>query len=103
MWSGIVADGGSVGRSTVYRSLEAMAAEGAALKATAPNGEARYRVADGSASAQLVCLECGRALPLDCHMVGGFSDHVLEHHGFRIDAARTVLYGLCKECMGAPA
>ena len=76
-----------------------MAADGSALKATSPGGEARYRVATGNAAGQLVCLACGRVLPLDCHMVSEFSSHVLEHHSFRIDPARTVLYGFCESCM----
>lgn len=100
VWSGLSADGESVGRSTVYRCLESMAAEGSALKATAPGGEARYRIASGASAGQLVCLACGRALPLDCHMVEEFSDHVLSHHGFKIDATRTVFYGLCDSCRG---
>lgn len=100
VWSALVAAGGRVGRSTVYRKLESMASEGLALKATAPGGEARYRIASSSATGQLVCLACGRAFALDCHMVEAFSDHVLSHHGFRIDPARTVLYGLCESCRG---
>ena len=98
VWSALVAAGDRVGRSTVYRKLESMAQEGSALKATAPGGEARYRIAVGQSSGQLVCLSCGRAFPLDCHMVQDFSAHVREHHGFQIDAARTVLYGLCEDC-----
>ena len=76
-----------------------MAQNGSALKAVMPGGEARYRIAGPNATAQLVCLGCGRALPLDCHMASDFSNHVLADHGFRIDNARTVLYGTCAECM----
>lgn len=96
--SAITAQGEHVGRTTVYRNLEAMVAEGAVLKATAPGGEARYRLCPTSATGQLLCLSCGTAYPLDCHMVGEFSSHVLEHHGFALDPTRTVLYGTCKAC-----
>ena len=99
VWTGIAADGESVGRTTVYRSLEAMASDGSALKATTPSGEGRYHIASDSTSGQLVCLDCGRALPLDCRMLEDFHAHVLEHHGFRVDATRTVLYGHCKDCI----
>lgn len=99
VWSGIASGGTSVGRSTVYRCMEAMASEGSVLKAVAPGGESRYRLAGGGPSGQLVCLGCGCALPLDCHMVADFSEHVLEQHAFEIDPSRTVLYGLCGDCM----
>lgn len=100
VWSGVTSGGAEVGRTTVYRCLEGMAADGTALKATSPGGEARYRLAAEEADGQLVCLGCGRALPLDCHMVADFSNHVLEHHSFQVDSSRTVLYGLCASCMG---
>lgn len=99
VWTAVSSSGASIGRSTVYRCLETMASDGSVLKATSPGGEARYRLADGKPSGQLVCLRCGRVLPLDCHMVDDFSSHVLEHHAFRIDPTRTVLYGLCAPCM----
>ncbi|MCR5845527.1 MAG: transcriptional repressor [bacterium] len=98
VWAGVSAGPENAGRSTVYRTLEAMFASGAALKAMTPSGEARYRMAVGDASTQLVCLNCGHALPLDCSMLADFSAHMLDHHGFKIDATRTVLYGICEKC-----
>ena len=99
VWTGLSSDGESVGRSTVYRCLESMAQEGLALKATAPTGEARYRIASDGSTGQLVCLECGNALAIDCRMAAEFADHVQVHHAFRIDPARTVLYGMCGSCL----
>ncbi len=91
--------GETVGRTTVYRNLEALTGDSAVRKATVPGGgEARYRLAPDEPSGQLVCLSCGRALPLDCHMLGEFAAHVRSHHGFAIDASRTVLYGVCDAC-----
>lgn len=99
IWRDILLDGKNVGRSTVYRNLEAMVHEGSALKATAPGGEASYRIATELATGQLVCLSCGRAYPLDCHAATDFSAHLFEHHGFRVELPRTVLYGTCANCM----
>lgn len=90
--------GQSVGRTTVYRTVELLAQEGRALKATSPGGESSYRLASGEGAGQLVCLDCGKALPLDCSMLGELSEHVSSHHGFSIEGARTVLYGHCAAC-----
>lgn len=98
IWAGTTAAGSSVGRSTVYRCLEEMTADGTAWKATLPGGESRYRMAAEGAQGQLVCLGCGRAFVLDCHMIADLSSHVLDHHGFAIDPTRTVLYGWCSNC-----
>jgi len=106
VWLAVSHVGGHVGRTTVYRNLEALASAGKVLKATAPGGEASYRLRPKGATGQLVCVECRRAFPLDCHMATEFSDHVLEHHGFKVLPTRTVLYGLCQDCahvVDAPA
>ncbi|RVU97470.1 transcriptional repressor [Coriobacteriales bacterium OH1046] len=99
--SAISEQGNRIGRTTVYRALESMVGEGAALKAAVPGSEASYRIATEGAAGQLVCLSCGQVLPLDCRMANGLAGHILEHHGFRIDPTRTVLYGLCTACLEA--
>ena len=98
----------SVGRTTVYRTLERLVSEGAAAKVAGIRGEAaQYRVIDAAADAgsrgQLRCTRCGRALPLDCEMFGAFKRHVLREHGFAIDQRQTVIYGLCADCRAAAA
>lgn len=106
--------GEAVGRTTVYRTLERLAADGRVVKVSGNRGEAaQYRALGVSAGTigesaradhgQLRCERCGRAFPLDCEMLGAFSAHVLEHHGFSIDQRRTVIYGLCAACRAEAA
>lgn len=95
------AQGMGVGRTTAYRTLESLASEGSVAKVVAPGGgESRYRLIDSAhrGEGQLVCLDCGRVLPLDCEMLQEFYQHVESDHGFKIDLSRTVLYGLCETC-----
>ena len=109
--AGLMASGTRVGRTTVYRTLEALVAEGTMAKvADVRGGAARYRMlatdardagSDPPAHGQLRCVSCGRVIPLDCDMLGAFARHVEEDHGFAIDARRTVLYGLCADCRAA--
>ncbi len=93
--------GVEIGRSTIYRTLEALAGEGMASKVVAPRGEvALYRlVSQGEEVAgQLVCAECGRVSTINCDAFQEFSRHVRTVHGFAIDLSRTVLYGRCPLC-----
>ena len=111
--AGLTAGGARVGRTTVYRTLEALVAEGVMAKvADVRGGAARYRMlaaaageapAGASAHGQLRCVSCGKIIPLDCDMLGTFARHVEQDHGFTIDARRTVLYGLCADCRAAQA
>ena len=102
--SRLAEEGTQVGRTTVYRTLESLAAEDEATKvAAARGGSARYRLRPMTLSeqGQLSCTRCGKVFPLDCSMLQEFSAHVEEHHGFAIDQRKTVLYGLCASCRAA--
>lgn len=93
--------GSSIGRTTVYRTLEHLSDEGSVAKVIGTRGgSAYYKTLDGHEEnqGQLLCLECGRAFSLDCSMLESFSQHVHEHHGFVVDEQHTVLCGTCKDC-----
>lgn len=95
-----------VGRTTVYRTLERLAAEGGMLKvADIRGGAAQYRLAPAPSpvdtEGQLRCDRCGRVLPLSCGSLGEFAEHVLIEHGFAIDPAHSVLHGTCADCRAA--
>lgn len=101
-------NGDAVGRTTVYRTLERLVADGQMTKVAGIRGDAaQYRVlAEGEATGsmgQMRCVRCGRALPLDCEMLSAFAEHVLHEHGFAIDQRRTVIYGLCADCRATGA
>ncbi len=97
----LASQGHEVGRTTVYRTLEAAAKQGTLAKVVGKRGDAiRYRAwqptSDGEG--QLYCVRCGEVFPLACDTLQEFASHVAEHHGFAIDRSRTVLYGLCAQC-----
>lgn len=93
--------GVEVGRTTVYRTLEAFVGENLVSKATMPDGgESRYRLVEPGheEAGRLVCLDCGRVISIDCAAFQEFSRHVRSDHDFDVDLARTVLYGRCSAC-----
>lgn len=97
----LLQDGATVGRTTVYRVLEAAASEGTMAKMVGARGDAaryRSRVGVSQCEGQLLCLRCGKAIVLDCSMWESFASHALRKHGFVIDQGHTILYGLCQEC-----
>ncbi|MBU5406041.1 transcriptional repressor [Paraeggerthella hongkongensis] len=101
VWGNLKSHGSAIGRTTVYRTLEAAVAQGAVVKVAGIKGTAaRYRArsTDQDRQGQLSCIRCKAVLPLDCSMLQSFSHHVKERHGFEIDQRRTVLYGLCAAC-----
>jgi len=96
-------NGNPVGITTIYRQLNKLEQGGKVRKLVVDGiSGACYQYA-GSACADslhLMCEGCGKLLDLNCLEVSGFEHHIMRYHQFRIDTAKTVLYGKCKHCAG---
>lgn len=94
---------GRVGQTTIYRNLNKLLAEGIIIKYDLPGGLGscyQYLEEDNSDShAHMICDECGRIIHLDCNQLSAFQSHILDEHNFKIKQAKTVLYGLCDNCI----
>ncbi len=93
----------AVGRTTVYRYLDYLV----------KNGDVRKFVSESTRQAtfqyiehkhecgehmHLKCIRCGKLIHLSCDFMNGVSEHILSHHNFRIDNAKTTLLGICEDC-----
>lgn len=95
------AAGMSVSQTTVYRALDRLTEEGLVAKIPSVNGsraQYRYIGEEETLHGKLVCLKCGRTIPLTCSRLVSFTKHIGEEHQFVIDHHRTVLYGYCSSC-----
>lgn len=94
--------GSEIGQTTVYRALDRLVEDGAAIKVPAANGNRawyRYVGEDAPASSgKMVCLKCGRTYPLECTQLGALAQHIYADHQFAIDPRHTILYGYCQRC-----
>lgn len=95
------ADGITAGKTTVYRFMEGLAEEGHVRKYQ-NEGSALYQYVEDDSSCgthlHLMCSRCGALYHVDCELVTGLIEHVGKEHGFRLDAKRTVLVGICARC-----
>lgn len=93
-----------IGQATVYRHLDALAAEGVVRKYDlgGTGGSCFEYCGDQARCApncfHCKCTKCGRLIHLACDQLAGIEQHVRDDHGFHIDPQRTVFYGLCEEC-----
>jgi len=96
------ASGQSVGLTTVYRHLQALADQGRADMIRNPEGEATYRMC-GSAAAtghhhHLVCRRCGRAEEIEGPEVEHWARSMAARFGYT-DVEHTVeVFGVCANC-----
>ena len=95
------AAGDSVGLATVYRNLQAMAAEGEVDMLRTDDGEAVYRACSTGHHHHLVCRACGRTVEVEGPTVEAWANRVSAEHGFT-DVHHTLeIFGTCADC--APA
>lgn len=95
---------GAPGRSSVYRMLSELSAEGEVAKFPAGNGESAFVYQYVGAKRgcdhhfHLHCLRCGGVTHLECDCSNEIAEHLQKAHGFEIDRGRSVLYGVCAVC-----
>lgn len=97
--------GTPVGKTTVYRFLESFCKTGKIRKIKDNTQKsASYQYIDESLDCKshlhLKCISCGRFIHLGCELVNSISNHISEHHSFKIDNSKTVIYGFCEACSG---
>lgn len=95
--------GTPVGKTTVYRYTEKLLSEGKIRKIVDEKSKsALFQFIDESMNCHehmhLRCLKCGAFIHLDCSIMSQAAMHILNHHKFRVDNSKTILYGLCDKC-----
>lgn len=101
VYTALRAEGASVGLSTVYRHLQALADDGEVDAIQTPEGETTYRycgTSEGAHHHHLVCRVCGRAEEVEGPAIERWASAVAAEHGYT-DVDHTVeLFGTCAGC-----
>jgi Fur family ferric uptake transcriptional regulator len=92
-------EGASVGLTTVYRHVQALADAGEVDVLRHGDGEAVYRrCPTATHHHHLVCRSCGRSVEIEGPAVERWAGEVAERHGF-VDVEHTVeVFGTCADC-----
>lgn len=95
--------GTPVGKSTLYRFLDSLVSSGDARKLSDESKKsAAYQLLDKDMNCashmHLKCTECGELHHLGCEFMNSVGEHIFNHHKFRIDNSKTVIYGVCQKC-----
>lgn len=97
-------EGAQIGRTTVYRTLEALAESGQVRKYQSAQGVTQYQhVGDPENCAHhfhLLCRECGTLYHVDCGWMQSLQEHIQASHGFQLDPVESMLVGVCAKCRG---
>jgi Fur family ferric uptake transcriptional regulator len=94
---------GDVSHQAVYDVLQALTRAGLVRRIQPSGSLARYeaRVADNHH--HIVCRTCGSVADVDCAVGEVPCLTPSQHHGYIIDEAEVIYWGLCPVCSAAPA
>ncbi|MCV7281327.1 transcriptional repressor [Mycolicibacterium flavescens] len=95
--------GEAIGLTTVYRTLQQMAAAGVVDTLRTDTGESVYRRCSDDHHHHLVCRLCGSAVEIQGGDVEDWTDRVAREHNFS-DVSHTIeIFGVCGDCTGKSA
>ncbi|MCH9640781.1 MAG: transcriptional repressor [Actinomycetia bacterium] len=90
--------GEGIGLTTVYRTLQQMAAAGLVDTLRTDTGESVYRRCSEHHHHHLVCRKCGSAIEIQGGQVETWAAEVANEHGFS-DVSHTIeIFGICGGC-----
>ena len=94
--------GVSVGRATVFRTLDLLTERGALERIDLPTGEHAYvACAPHEHHHHVVCRQCGKSVEVDDSGLASVVREIGARSGYQIDSHRLELFGLCPICRGA--
>ena len=90
-----------VGRATIFRTLDVMLELGLVERLDLPTGEHAYVACESSHHHLVVCSACGRSEDVDDGGLRPIVRDIARRTGWRVDAHRLELFGLCPDCQSA--
>ncbi len=89
---------GAVSQQAVYDVLGALTTAGLVRRIHPPGSVARYESRVGDNHHHLVCRSCGSIADVDCAVGSGPCLTAADDHGYAIDEAEVIYWGLCPGC-----
>ena len=91
---------GDVSQQAVYDVLNALTGAGLVRRIQPLGSVARYESRVGDNHHHAVCRSCGVVADVDCAVGTVPCLTPSDHHGFMIDEAEVIYWGLCSDCSG---
>jgi Fur family transcriptional regulator, stress-responsive regulator len=89
---------GHISLQAVYEALHALAGAGLIRRIEPPGSPARFEGRVGDNHHHLVCRSCGAVVDVDCAVGEAPCLTASDDHGFSVDEAEVIYWGLCPDC-----
>lgn len=97
--------GTPISKATVYRYLDNLVEENKVRKYTTSehNSAACFQYANENGECNnhyhMMCTKCGTLIHINCKELEELTNHIYFKHNFKLDIFKTVMYGICENCM----
>jgi Fur family transcriptional regulator, stress-responsive regulator len=92
---------GHISLQAVYEALHALTGAGLIRRIEPPGSPARFEGRVGDNHHHLVCRSCGAVTDVDCAVGEAPCLTASDDHGYSIDEAEVIYWGLCPDCSTA--
>ncbi|MFB4283764.1 MULTISPECIES: Fur family transcriptional regulator [unclassified Nonomuraea] len=92
---------GHISLQAVYEALHALTAAGLVRRIEPAGSPARFEGRVGDNHHHIVCRSCGAVADVDCAVGHAPCLNAADDHGFSIDEAEVIYWGLCPDCSTA--
>lgn len=99
--SGVRERVGHISLQAVYEALHALTGAGLIRRIEPPGSPARFEGRVGDNHHHLVCRSCGAVTDVDCAVGEAPCLTASDDHGYSIDEAEVIYWGLCPDCSTA--
>ncbi|SEC52860.1 Fur family transcriptional regulator, ferric uptake regulator [Streptomyces sp. 3213] len=101
--SGVRARVGHISLQAVYDALHALTSAGLIRRIEPAGSPARFEGRVGDNHHHVMCRSCGVVADVDCAVGDAPCLTASDDHGFSIDEAEVIYWGLCPTCTAAPS
>ena len=92
---------GTISKQAVYDALGLLVKRGLIRRIQPAGSPTLYEDRIGDNHHHLICRSCGMTVDVDCAVGHAPCLTAEEEHGFRIDEAEVIYWGVCPECLAA--
>ncbi|WP_411826312.1 Fur family transcriptional regulator [Luteolibacter sp. AS25] len=92
---------GTISKQAVYDSLALLTDKGLIRRIQPSGSPALFEGRVGDNHHHLICRRCAATVDVDCAIGEAPCLHAAEDHGFKIDEAEVIYWGVCPDCQAA--
>ena len=99
LYETLKSQGSTVGRMTVFRTLDMLAGTGSVRPIYQGSGAAHFVLLEEGHHHHLVCIKCADSVEFsECALADELSDQLAKSHNFKIEGHMLEIYGVCSNC-----